>query len=60
MEKSPREAVGCLLLAEELSTVPAVVPPLGEREAHGAAGAAVAALVLHPVVGRGPARLIAH
>lgn len=34
--------------------------PLGEGEANGAAGAAVHHLVLHPVVGRRAARLVAH
>lgn len=48
-----------LLLAEELPAVPAVVAPLGEGEAHRAAGAAVHHLVLHPVVGRRTARLVA-
>lgn len=48
------------LLAEELPTVPAVVAPLGEGEAHGAAGAAVHHLVLHPVVCCRAARLLAH
>lgn len=48
------------LLAEELPAVPAVVASLGEREADGAAGAAVHHLVLHPVVGRRAARLLTH
>lgn len=48
-----------LLLAEELPAVPAVVAALGEGEAHGAARAAVHHLVLHPVVGRRTARLVA-
>lgn len=37
-----------------------MVAPLGEGEANGAAGAAVHHLVLHPVVGRRAARLVAH
>lgn len=48
-----------LLLAEELPTVPAVVAPLGEGEANRASGAAVHHLVLHPVVARRAARLVA-
>lgn len=47
-------------MAEELPAVPAVVASLGQREADGAAGAAVHHLVLHPVVGRRAARLLAH
>lgn len=47
------------LLAEELPAVPAVVASLGQGEANGAAGAAVHHLVLHPVIGRRPAGLIA-
>lgn len=52
--------VGFLLLAEELSAVPAVVSPLGEGEAHGAAGAAVHLLVLHPVIRCRAAWLLTH
>lgn len=48
------------LLAEELPAVPAVVASLRQREADGAAGAAVHHLVLHPVVGRRAARLLTH
>lgn len=48
-----------LLLAEELPAVPAVVTPLGEGEANGAAGAAVHHLILHPVVGCRTTRLVA-
>lgn len=47
-------------MAEELPAVPAVVASLGEGEANRAAGAAVNHLVLHPVVGRRTARLVAH
>lgn len=39
-----------LLLAEELTAVPAMVAPFCERKPHGAARAAVTAFVLHPVV----------
>lgn len=49
-----------LLLAEELPTVPAVVPSFCERKAHRAAGAAVPAFVLHPVVCGGTAWLVTH
>lgn len=47
-------------MAEELPAVPAVVASLRQREADGAAGAAVHHLVLHPVVGRRAARLLTH
>lgn len=47
-------------LAEELSTVATVVSALGQGEAHAAAGAAVPALVLHPVVSGGAAGLLAN
>lgn len=50
----------CLLLAEELAAVPAVVPPFREREAHCAARAAVPTFVLHPVVSGTAARLVTH
>lgn len=53
-------SVKASLLAEELPAVPAVVTSLGQREADGAAGAAVHHLVLHPVVGRRAARLLTH
>lgn len=48
-----------VLLAEELTTVPAVVASLSEGEANCAARATVHHLVLHPVVGRRAARLVA-
>lgn len=48
-----------LLLAEKLTTIPAVVTSLSEGEANRAARAAVHHLVLHPVVGRWTTRLVA-
>lgn len=60
MGKDLQEAAASLLLAEELPTVPAVVTPLREREPDCAAWAAVPSLILHPVVGCRPARLITH
>ena len=49
-----------LLLAEELTAVPAMVPSFREREPHGAAWTAVPSFVLHPVVSGGAAGLVAH
>lgn len=49
-----------LPLTEELPAVPAVVASLRQGEADGAAGAAVHHLVLHPVVSRRAAGLVAH
>lgn len=47
-----------LLLAKELPAVPTMVASLGQREADGAAGAAVHDLVLHPVICCRAARLV--
>ena len=49
-----------VLLTEELATTAAVVAPLGEREAGAAGHAAIAALILHPVVSSGLAWLVNH
>lgn len=48
------------LLTEELPTVPAMVPSFCEGEAHGAARAAVATFILHPVVSSRAAGLVTH
>lgn len=49
-----------LLLAEELTAVPAVVPSFRERKPHGAARATVTSFVLHPVVSSRTAWLVTH
>lgn len=59
-KRTQRRQLAGLLLAEELSTVPAMVTPLGERETDCAARTAVSPLVLHPVIGCRSARLIAY
>lgn len=48
------------LLAEDLSTVPAVVASFGEGEADGAPRTTVHLLVLHPVICSRATRLITH
>lgn len=49
-----------LLLAEELATVPAMVPSFCQGKPHRAARTAVPAFILHPVVSGGAARLVTH
>lgn len=49
-----------LLLAEELTAIPAVVPSFCERKPHWAARTAVTSFILHPVVSSRTAWLVTH
>lgn len=49
-----------LLLAEELTAVPAMMPSFCERKPHRAARTAVTSFIFHPVVSGGAAWLVTH
>lgn len=59
-KRAQRRQLAGLLLAEELSTVPTMVTPLGEWKTDCTARTAVSPLVLHPVISCRSARLIAY